>query len=54
MCLIKMRVQSKLKSVACISLLLWAGNNGGLGAMVPPPFFAAKRKKGNRKKQGIS
>lgn len=54
MCLIKMSVQSKLKSVACISLLLWAGNNGGLGAMVPPLFFAAKRKKGNRKKQGIS
>ena len=49
MCLIKMRVQSKLKSVACISLLLWAGNNGGLGAMVPPLFFAAKRKKGKEK-----
>ena len=40
-----MSVQSKLKSVACISLLLWAGNNGGLGAMVPPLFLQQKEKK---------
>ena len=50
MCLIKMSVQSKLKSVACISLLLWAGNNGGLGAMVPPLFFCSKKKKRKQEK----
>ena len=43
-----MSVHSKFKSVACMSLFLWASNTGGLGGHGPPLFCIAKKKKGNK------